>query len=54
MKALRTSIVLLACTALMASCSVFGSNKRGCPAGGVGAEKMMDGSKTPKQKKFRA
>ena len=30
------------------------SQKTGCPAGGVGAEKHLDGSKVPKSKKFKA
>lgn len=49
------TLLLLACFSLIfSSCSVFGSNKRGCPGGGVGAEKIIDGSKVPKQKKFKA
>jgi len=30
------------------------SKKSGCPAGGIGAEKHLDGSKVPKSKKFKA
>ncbi|MET0242157.1 MAG: hypothetical protein ABW174_01760 [Flavitalea sp.] len=36
---------------------IFGSScapKYGCPAGAVGAEKLMSGEKVKKQKKFRA
>jgi hypothetical protein len=53
MKAVRFTLILFSFSLLLASCSLFRSNKRGCPAGGVGAEKYMDGSKLPKQKKFK-
>ncbi len=36
---------------------IFGSScspKYGCPAGAVGAEKLLSGDKVPKQKKFRS
>ncbi len=36
---------------------IFGSScsrKSGCPAGAVGAEKLLSGDKVPKQKKFRS
>jgi hypothetical protein len=53
MKTVRATIIFLTFSLIVSSCSVFGSNKRGCPGGGLGAEKMMDGSKAQKQKKFR-
>lgn len=53
MKATRFILFLFSFSLLVASCNLFRSNKRGCPAGGVGAEKYMDGSKPPKEKKFR-
>jgi hypothetical protein len=40
---------------LLSSCSMFKA-KHGCPGNGknVGAEKILDGSKVPKAKKFKA
>lgn len=54
MKAVRTLLILVSLSLLVVSCNLFRSNKRGCPAGGIGAEKYMDGSKLPKkEKKFK-
>jgi hypothetical protein len=55
MKTVRNTILFLSFSALVTSCSVFSSNKRGCPTNGknVGAEKLLDGN-SPKAKKFRA
>lgn len=54
MKAVRYTIYLVSFTLLLSSCSVFRGNKRGCPQGGLGAEQMLDGSNSKKQKKFKA
>jgi hypothetical protein len=42
-------------TLFFSSCSLF-KRGEGCPSNGknVGAEKLLDGSKTPKAKKFKA
>jgi hypothetical protein len=42
-------------TLFFSSCSLF-KRWEGCPSNGknVGAEKLLDGSKTPKAKKFKA
>jgi hypothetical protein len=53
MKTVRYIFLISSFSILVASCSVFNSNKRGCPGGGLGAEKVFDGSKQPKQKKWR-
>jgi hypothetical protein len=53
MKTARYFFIFCSFSILTASCSVFSSNKRGCPGGGMGAEKVLDGSKQPKQKKWR-
>jgi hypothetical protein len=53
MKTVRYIILVSSISLLVASCSVFSSNKRGCPGGGQGAEKLLDGSKQPKSKKFK-
>jgi hypothetical protein len=55
MKAVRYSFLILSFSFLFSSCSLFKA-KRGCPVDGksVGAEKFLDGSKTPKAKKFKA
>jgi hypothetical protein len=44
-------------TIILAGVLIFGSScsrKSGCPAGAVGAEKLLSGDKVPKQKKFRS
>lgn len=58
MKFTRLSIILLAATLIFSSCSVWNRvfpPKYGCESNGknVGAEKLLDGSKTPKAKKFK-
>ena len=53
MKTVRYTFIICSISLLVASCSVFNSNKRGCPSGGLGAEKVLDGSKQPKAKKFK-
>ena len=53
MKTVRYTFMICSISFLVISCSVFNSNKRGCPGGGQGAEKLMDGSKQQKAKKFR-
>ena len=52
MKTVRYIFLICSFSILVASCSVFNSNKRGCPGGGLGAEKVLDG-KQPKQKKWK-
>jgi len=53
MKAVRFALILFSISLIISSCGLFRSNKRGCPAGGVGAEQYLDGSKPPKGKKFK-
>ena len=53
MKTVRYIFLICSFSILVASCSIFHSNKRGCPGGGMGAEKALDGSKQPKQKKWK-
>lgn len=48
------SMILGVLVVLIAIFFLACAQKTGCPAGGVGAEKYLDGSKTPKTKKFRA
>lgn len=47
--------LLIVFALLISSCGVF-KKGQGCPTNGknVGAEKLLDGSKPPKAKKFRA
>jgi hypothetical protein len=54
MKNMRLVITMACFSLLLASCSVFKKGE-GCPTNGknVGAEKLLDGSKT-KAKKFKA
>lgn len=54
MKHVRLTLILACFTLFLASCSVF-KRGEGCPTNGknVGAEKLLDGSKT-KAKKFKA
>ena len=53
MKTGRSILMLLACATLVCSCSLF-KPKYGCPAGGVGAEKLISGEQPKKTKKFKA
>lgn len=53
MKTVRALVVLLACVTLVSGCSLF-KPKYGCPAGGVGAEKLLSGEQPKKTKKFKA
>ena len=53
MKTVRYVLFVTACAALLSACSVF-KPKYGCPAGGVGAEKVLSGEKQGKTKKFKA
>ncbi|HZF64647.1 MAG TPA: hypothetical protein VEZ55_09185 [Chitinophagaceae bacterium] len=55
MKIFRFLLITGSFTALISSCSVFKKGE-GCPSNGknVGAEKLLDGSKVPKAKKFKA
>lgn len=55
MKIVRFFITATLFSFLLSSCSLF-KPKYGCPSDGknIGAEKLMDGSKTPKAKKFKA
>jgi hypothetical protein len=55
MKSIRFSLTIASLTFLLSSCSLFKKGE-GCPSNGknVGAEKLLDGSKTPKAKKFKA
>jgi hypothetical protein len=55
MKTVRFIIFLYSFSLLVSSCSLFNRGS-GCPSNGknVGAEKLLDGSKVPKAKKFRA
>lgn len=54
MKSIRLVFTMACFSLLLASCSVFKKGE-GCPTNGknVGAEKLLDGSKT-KAKKFKA
>jgi hypothetical protein len=55
MKSVRFFLTIASFTLLFSSCSLF-KRGEGCPSNGknVGAEKLLDGSKTPKAKKFKA
>lgn len=55
MKSIRILLIAASITLALSSCSLFKKGE-GCPSNGknVGAEKLLDGSKTPKAKKFRA
>ena len=55
MKNVRLALYMAVFTLLLASCSVFKKGE-GCPTNGknVGAEKLLDGGKGPKAKKFKA
>jgi hypothetical protein len=55
MKMVRFLLIISCLTFVFSSCSVF-QPKYGCPGNGknVGAEKILDGSKAPKAKKFKA
>ncbi|HEX2606632.1 MAG TPA: hypothetical protein VHK91_04595 [Flavisolibacter sp.] len=55
MKTIRYTLILCTFAGLLSSCSLF-KPKYGCGSDGknVGAEKLLDGSKTPKAKKFKA
>ena len=55
MKTLRYILILCCITAAFSSCSLF-KPKYGCGTNGknVGAEQLLDGSKVPKAKKFKA
>ena len=59
MKAFRPLLLLLLFSITLPSCSVWNKvfpPKYGCESNGknVGAEKLLDGSKVPKAKKFKA
>lgn len=55
MKSIRLLLTTAAFTFIFSSCSLFKKGD-GCPSNGknVGAEKVLDGSKTTKAKKFKA
>ncbi|HWJ25573.1 MAG TPA: hypothetical protein VNS32_03465 [Flavisolibacter sp.] len=55
MKTFFYTTVLCCFMLIFSSCSMF-KPKYGCPSNGknVGAEKLLDGSKVPKAKKFKA
>jgi hypothetical protein len=55
MKIVRFFLIAGSITLLASSCSLFKKGE-GCPGNGknVGAEKLLDGSKTTKAKKFKA
>ena len=55
MKSIRLLLTMASFTLFFFSCSLF-KRGEGCPSNGknVGAEKLLDGSKTPKAKKFKA
>ena len=55
MKSVRFIWIAFSLVWILSSCSVF-KPKYGCPSNGknVGAEKLLDGSKVPKAKKFKA
>ena len=52
---IRSLLTIAGFTLLLSSCSLFKKGD-GCPTNGknVGAEKVLDDSKTPKAKKFKA
>ena len=59
MKTFRYTLVVLIFSTMLCSCSVWNKvfpPKYGCGSDGknVGAEKLLDGSKVPKAKKFKA
>lgn len=59
MKAFRYLVILFIFSASLSSCSVWNKvfpPKYGCESNGknVGAEKLLDDSKAPKAKKFKA
>lgn len=59
MKAVRYLIILFIFSTTISSCSLWNKvfpPKYGCESNGknVGAEKLLDGSKVPKAKKFKA
>lgn len=59
MKAFRYLTLLLIFSTMLTSCSMWNKvfpPKYGCESNGknVGAEKLLDGSKVPKAKKFKA
>jgi hypothetical protein len=59
MKTFRYLIILFIFSAALSSCSLWNKvfpPKYGCESNGknVGAEKVLDGSKQPKAKKFKA
>lgn len=59
MKTFRYLIILFMFSATLSSCSLWNKvfpPKYGCESNGknVGAEKVLDGSKQPKAKKFKA
>ena len=55
MKIARFLFIAVSLTFILTSCGVFKKGS-GCPSNGknVGAEKLLDGSKVPKAKKFKA
>lgn len=55
MKNIRLLLAMGVFTLTISSCSLFKKGE-GCPSNGknVGAEKILDGSKVPKAKKFKA
>ena len=55
MKSIRLLLFVAGFSLFLSSCSLF-KRGEGCPSNGknVGAEKLLDGSKTPKAKKFKA
>jgi hypothetical protein len=55
MKSIRFFLTMASFAFILSSCSLFKKGD-GCPSNGknVGAEKLLDGSKTPKAKKFKA
>ena len=55
MKSIKILLFTVGICLAATSCSVFKKGE-GCPTNGknVGAEKLLDGSKTPKAKKFKA
>jgi hypothetical protein len=55
MKLIRSFLPLAIIALLFTSCSVF-KRGEGCPSNGknIGAEKLLDGGKAPKAKKFKA
>jgi hypothetical protein len=55
MKMMRFLLISCCLSLVLSACSMF-QPKYGCPSNGknVGAEKILDGSKVPKAKKFKA